>query len=449
MELNEYLRIFRRRWILILAATLCGVLLAGLASGLTRPTYDAHADLFIRADSEASSSYENSQFVLQRVKSYPDLVDSPQVLLPVLEELDSSLTLSELREQVSASNPAETVYVNVTASAGTPEEAATLANLVAENLRDVIRQLEGGDTTRNAAVEAFVTLPAVAPEAPSAPNTVLNIAMGLLGGLAVGLIGALVLGAGQRRIRTGGDIPRPLGVEVLGTVTESATRADGSPSPDTALQYRDLMTALLLQRNGHLPKILLLTAVGQRNSVQDAFAHQLAGFISDSGRTTCVIDATEQGARAGGDGPDQDGTHPSFSDVLLGDATVDDVVSVPGSGSSYRVAIGASAASISRMQAARRAAGVLRELDDHFDVTVVRASYDSHPLTTSTVARVAEASLVLVSYGTPVASLEDFLRELQATGVEPLGVLVVGGPRRSEGRGQEHAHLKVRTSGRG
>jgi succinoglycan biosynthesis transport protein ExoP len=448
VELNEYLRIFRRRWVLILVATLVGVVVAALATGLTSRTYDAQADLFIRADSESSSSFENSQFVLQRVKSYPDLVYSPQVLTPVLEELNSSMTLAELRERVSASNPEETVYVNVTASAGTAEEAAALANAVAQNLRDVIRQLEGGDTGRNAAVEAFVTVPAIAPASASAPNTVLNLAMGLLAGLALGLIAAVVLGAGHRKIRSGRDLPQSVAVEVLGAVTGSAPRATGALSQETALQYRELMTALLIKRGGQLPKLLLVTAVGRRNDEQEAFGYQFASFIGDSGARTCVIDATKHRMSPEGAGSEQTGTELGFSDVLVGEATLNDVISTTDA-DAYRIPIGTSTEKISRSRAARQGASILKELDDAFDVTLVKTSYDSHPLTTWTVAPVAEATLVLVSYGTPAIELEDSVRELQAVGVEPLGVVLLGGPRRSGGREQGHAHLKVRTAGRG
>jgi capsular polysaccharide biosynthesis protein len=445
MELNEYLRIFRRRWILILVSTLCGVIAAGIVTNIISPRFEARADLFIRADSQASSSYENSQFVLQRVKSYPDLVYSPQVLNPVLQELDSSMTLSELRQEVSASNPPETVYVNVTASAGSPEEAATLANLVAENLRDVIRQLEGGDTARNAAVEAFVTVPAVAPDAASVPNPVLNLAIGLLAGLAVGVIAALLLGAGRRRIRQGEDIPRSMKVELIGTVAGSASRS--VPSQQAAVQYRELLTALLIRRGGQLPKLLMVTAAGQQDGASDGFGHRFAGSIADSGAKTCFIDWVAQSVRPDGEGSEAVGAEPGFSDVLLGEAALGNVVSLAADGAAYRIPIGPSTGRISRSQAARQGASLLKELSDSFDVTLVRTSYDSHPLTTSTVATVSEAALVLVPYGTPTAHLDNAVRELRAVGVEPLGAVLIGGPQPTGGRGRNHA--KVGISGRG
>lgn len=445
MELNEYLRIFRRRWILILVSTLCGVIAAGIVTSASTPRYDAEAALFVRADSQASSSFENSQFVLQRVKSYPDLVYSPQVLNPVLEELDSSMTLSELSEQVSASNPAETVYVNVTATAETPEEAATIANAVAQNLRDVIRQLEGGDTARNAAVEAFVTVPAVAPEEASAPNTVLNLAIGLLAGLALGLIAAIALGAARRRVRGSADMPRSFDTRMIGSVISTGPRA-AAKSPQEALQYRRLLTALLLERGGQLPKLLLLTTVGQQNDAQRAFGPQFAGFIGDSGARACMIDSTSQQIGREETGP---GAERGFSDVLVGEATLNDVVLLAEDGTTYRIPSGTATARVSRYQAARQGASILKELNDQFDVTLVTTSYDSHPLSTSTVAPVAEAALVLVSYGTPVPQLENTLRDLQAMGVEPVGAVLVGGPRRLGGPGPERIRSWVRTSGRG
>lgn len=444
MELSEYGRIFRHRWVLILISAVVGVVVAGLASILSPRNYEAQATLFIRADSEASSSFENSQFVLQRVKSYPDLVHSPQVLTPVLQEMNSSMTLTEIRDRVSASNPEETVYVDVLGSAESPEDAATLANAVAENLRDVIRQLEGGDTTRNAAVEAFVTVPAIAPAEPSSPAPLLNLAIGLLAGGALGLVGALVLGAGLRRVRSGRDLPDS--VEFLGSVTGAPSRASGSLAPHTVRQYREVMTRLLVGHGGRIPQLLLITSVGPSDQVQATFSETLAGFIVDSGPSVCLIDATTRD-RPEGARPGLDGNVLGFSDVLVGEATLDDVVSPAASGV-HRIPIGASGEKIARARAAREAAGVLEQLQGTFDVTVVRTSHDSHPLTTWAVAPVAVAALILVTHGTTEADLGDSLRELTVVGVHPLGVVLSGGPERSGRRGSERAHVMVRTSGR-
>ncbi|WP_167398994.1 Wzz/FepE/Etk N-terminal domain-containing protein [Arthrobacter pityocampae] len=447
MELIEYGRIFRRRWLLILAATICGVMAAVVVTGLATPRFDARAALFIRADSESSSSFENSQFVLQRVKSYPDLVDSPQVLTPVLQELKSSETLAELRERVSATNPAETVYVEVTASAGTAEEAATLANLVAANLRDVIRQLEGGDTVRNAAVEAFVTEPAVAPESVAAPNSVLNLAIGLLVGLAAGLVGALVLGGAPRRVQGSADMPRSFDTRLIGSVDTGGARAGAAVSAETELQYRGLLTALLLRRSGQLPRLLLLTVVGQHDDGHDTVGHEFASFIGDSGARTCSIDST-RATPPGRTGSSSEDPEPGFSEVLLGEAALHDVVSVIEDGALCRIPIGSSVDRITRSRASRQSASLLKELSDDFDVTVVTTSSTSHPLATSTVAPVCEAVLVLVTYGTPVRTLEDALRELQAVGVEPVGVVLLRGPRRSGRRATGSGRVKVRAPDR-
>ncbi|MHA7191245.1 Wzz/FepE/Etk N-terminal domain-containing protein [Arthrobacter sp. MDT2-16] len=446
MELSEYARIFRRRWMLILVATLCGVIAALAATALATPRFDAQATLFIRADSEASSSFENSQFVLQRVKSYPDLVYSPQVLTPVLQELDSSESLSELRERVSATNPAETVYVSVTGSAGTAEEAAVLANSVASNLRDVIRQLEGGDTARNAAVEAFVTVPAVAPASPAAPNGVLNVAIGLLAGLALGLIAALMVGGASRRIRGNADLPRSLDTRIIGSIVSGASPSMAMSS-EAEIPYRGLLTALLLKGDGQLPKLLLLVAVGQHNTAQASFGYRFAGFIGDSGARTCIIDSTQRHVRPEGAGS-ENAAELGFSDVLLGEASFNVVASVTEDHATYRIPIGSSADRITRAQAARQGASILKELSDDFDVTLVRTSSDSHPLTTSTAAPVSDVVLVLVSYGTPVTKLERAFRELQAVGVEPLGVVLLRGPRRSKG-GTGRTRVKPGTPGRG
>ena len=153
MELSEYLLLFRRRLLLILFIVFLAVDAAILVSWVSPKSYDARADLFVKAQSSSSSSYEDSQFTLQRVKNYPDLVRSPQVLAPVAEKLGNGVTASSLARRVSAENPKDTVYVRVTASAASGKEASTTANLVAESLADQIRMLENDEDSSAAVVE--------------------------------------------------------------------------------------------------------------------------------------------------------------------------------------------------------------------------------------------------------------------------------------------------------
>ncbi|MCB0901384.1 MAG: hypothetical protein KDB83_04545, partial [Actinobacteria bacterium] len=133
MTLHDYLTILRRSWPVILIATIVGTLIAlGLSLAMT-PVYQATSQLFVSVKSAgaAGDAYTGGLFVQQRVKSYVDVVDSPAVLEPVIEELGLDSTYIGLASQVSATTPPNTVLLNVSATDTSPAQAAKLANAVA------------------------------------------------------------------------------------------------------------------------------------------------------------------------------------------------------------------------------------------------------------------------------------------------------------------------------
>ena len=81
MELGDYLRIVRRRWVSIIV---CTVLAIGAAAALTSqmtPQYQSSAQLFISSSSSSDSgdAYQGSLFSAQRVASYADLVTGKEL----------------------------------------------------------------------------------------------------------------------------------------------------------------------------------------------------------------------------------------------------------------------------------------------------------------------------------------------------------------------------------
>ena len=131
MTLHDYIAILRRSWLLITATTLGGLLAAGGLSLLSTPVYQARAQMFISMSENSgnsSSAYTGALFAQQRVQSYIEVVDSPAVLEPVIDELDLLTTPTALAYQVSAAASFDTVLIDVTATDIDPAQAAQLAN---------------------------------------------------------------------------------------------------------------------------------------------------------------------------------------------------------------------------------------------------------------------------------------------------------------------------------
>ena len=185
------LLLWRRAWVLVIGAGLGVGVAFGLTSTMTR-VYTATATSFVSAVAAPGkgASYESAQFAVSRAKSYPPLVNSPEVLQAVITELGLTQTVPDLVKSVSAVNPVDTLLVQVSAEAGTAEEAARIANSAARHMSARIQALETGGGKRTSPVDVQVAVPATAPQVPSWPRPLINY---VLGAVAGGVLGAFVV----------------------------------------------------------------------------------------------------------------------------------------------------------------------------------------------------------------------------------------------------------------
>jgi capsular polysaccharide biosynthesis protein len=181
LHLSDYLRILRRNWILIAASALIGVLLGGAASILMKPTYTAETQLFVAIQSSGSVQelQQGNTFSQARVQSYVKTVGSPVVLQPAIDSLGLAETPEELAKSIKASSELDTVLIDITATDQSPVQAAAIAQAVAKSLIEAIDTLEKPKAGGTSPVSLSIIKPAVAPPLPSAPNTRLNLVLGL------------------------------------------------------------------------------------------------------------------------------------------------------------------------------------------------------------------------------------------------------------------------------
>ena len=193
---------------------------------ISPPSYQATAQVFVASLGEGTSG---SQFVNQRVTSYPDVARSSAVLGPVIEDLDLAESVADLRARVSASNPAETSQIDIAVTDADAERAAEVANAVAEQFGTVVEQLERPGTGE-APVELTVTDPATVPTSPVAPAPGLLLPLGLLVGFALGMAAAVVRSRVDTRLYTADDVRSAWGEDGR-ALTVHAAAADRRRNP--------------------------------------------------------------------------------------------------------------------------------------------------------------------------------------------------------------------------
>lgn len=298
LDIRDYLRILRRHWILILAASLAGVLIGGLASVLTRPTYVADTQLFVAIQGSGSVQelQQGNTFSQARVQSYVKTVNSPVVLQPAIDALGLGVTSQELATRVKASTDVNTVLINISVEDNSPVQAAAVAQAVGTSLIKAVDTLEKPRSGGTSPVSLSIIKPATAPTAPSAPNTRLNLLLGALVGLVLGIGAALLKTTLDSRIRGEADARLVTDAPLLGAISfdPDATRKPlltqtGAQSP-RAESFRQLRTNLQFTNvSGRAQTVLITSSLpGEGKSTT---ATNLAIALAQAGQAVCLIDA--------------------------------------------------------------------------------------------------------------------------------------------------------------
>lgn len=225
MELKDYWRVLRHRWHIIVACVLSGLLAASLATMAMPRTFEATSQLFVASDLGSTSSelMQGSDFLLDRVKSYVEIIDKAVILGPVIEGLGLEVPVGELSERVSATVVPDTIVLMITVEDESAEQAARVANAVTEEFVAAVPMLEPERADRSALVKITVVEPARVPLEPVAPQPVLNHLLGLLAGLALGLVGAIGREALDRRIKGEEGVKGVTDVPVMGAIPVDRT----------------------------------------------------------------------------------------------------------------------------------------------------------------------------------------------------------------------------------
>jgi len=340
MELRDYLRILRAHWLGIVALTILGAAVAFGWSSLQPKVYTASASGIVQASglgADVGSSLVGNQLAQSKVSSYVDIGGWRSVAEHAIDELGLDTTPQALVDHVSVSNPLDTVIINVTANAATPEAARDLAQAWIDGMVSEINKLETGDAATTGAVTLVAGQSAALPSSPSSPNLRLNIALGTLIGLALGIAYAVVRHVLDRRVRHPRDIERETGVAVVGTipldkqltnqrrlVAFGARESAGSVAVTEAM--RELRTNLQFMDVDNPPRVIVVTSPLPGDG-KSTTASNLALSLAAAGKQTVLIDADLRRPVIATvfDLPEGGG----LTDVLAGRASIDDVIHQP------------------------------------------------------------------------------------------------------------------------
>jgi succinoglycan biosynthesis transport protein ExoP len=431
VELRDYLRVLRKRWVLILAMTLVGVAAAAGATILTTPKYEASTLVYIQVQSTGTVGElaQGSAFIQSQVKSFAEVVSTPRVLNSAITSLGLDESADQLAQSVVASAPIDTVNIEITVTRDSPQEAETIANAITASFREVVGEITTTTgTVPVSQVSVSVLRDATVPTKPISPNTFLNLALGLFIGLAIGLGLALLREVLDTRIRGERDVTAITTAPIIGGISFDPNAIDkplivqDNPHSVRSEAFRTLRTNLQFLEVESGAKSFVITS-SLPSEGKTTTAANLAIALADSGAHVVLIDADLRRPKLamymGIEGA------VGLTDLLISRADIADVLQPWGRGNLMVLPAGAIPPNPSELLGSRAMASLLHTLEAEFDVVIV----DLPPLLPVTdaalVSKMTRGALVVVAAGkTHKGELAGAIAALENVGANVAGVIL-------------------------
>lgn len=446
VSIRDYLSVVSKRWVSIVIFTVIGVGVAAAMTVTAPKIYTATAQNFVAlaGGSADSSALSGAQFAAQRVKSYTEIVGSPDVLQPVIEELGLTSSVAGLASSITVTNPPGTVLLLVSATSPIPERAAQVANAVSLQLGRVVTALETPNSQSNSPVKVTLTEPAVPPRVPSSPIARTNITVGLLFGLAAGLAFAFIRDGLDNTVKTVSELENITGLPLLGVVAHDneARKRVLSALDSTAAQsegYRTIRANLQFVSVDNPVRAFVVTSAVAGDG-KSTVACNLALALAQTGRRVCLVEADLRRPRLEeymGLTP-----RPGLTEVLAGQEELADVVTPWGREMIHVLQPGSIPPNPSEILASQQMSQVLERLRSQYTAVVI----DTPPLMAVSDAGVLAAqvdgALLVVRHGkTTRDSLRHAHDALNRMNAQVLGVVLNDVPvKRGSGYGYGYGY---------
>jgi receptor protein-tyrosine kinase len=427
--MREALAAIRVAWWLLLVGLLCGVS-AGL--GLSRaqtPLYVSQTQLFVSTTDATSTSeaVQGSQLSRQRVSSYALLLAGEALAERVIEQLDLSMTPSELSSRITATAVTDTVLINVTVSDPSPGQAQKIALAVGDQFPDLVTELESADAGRLSTVKVTVTDGPQLAQSPSTPRTARNVALGALVGVLAGFGLAVLRRQMDRTVKDPEEVEALVGAPVIGTVLrdqalEKSHLIVRSAGSRTAEDYRQLRANLQFLNVDKPPAVIMVSSAVPSEGKTTVVVN-LGLALADAGRRVTIVEAdlrkpkvTRYLGMVGGAG---------LTNILAGAAEVEDVIQTYAGGGLKVVAAGPTPPNPGEILSSSHMFSLIEKLRGENDFVLVDAP-PLLPVADSTgLAVIMDGVLLSVRYG---STTKDQLRQaalnLERVGAKTLGIIM-------------------------
>lgn len=404
MELRDYLRILRRRWLSIVAFMLIGVGVGAAVTVLATPMYASTTRLFVStpvSDTD-NNALQGSQFASGRVASYANLIKGNAIAQKVIDQLHLTESPTDLTAQITATPVTNTVILEVTATDPSPARAQQLSQTTAEVFSAYIPTLEGSTPAGQAPIKATIVDAAPLPTEPVSPRPKLNLALGGLVGLFVGLGIAFLRETLDTTIKSATVLDELTKASTLGTIQYDALapkRPLVSQIESTSARvesFRVLRTNLQFLNVDQPSRVFTVTSPlpGEGKSTTAA---NLAISLAEAGQRTLLLEADLRRPRVAS----YLSLEPAvgLTTVLIGKATIDDVVQPWGDSGLDVITSGSIPPNPAELLQSKAMETFLAEVRDRYQIVIVDATPLLPVTDAALVAAQTDGAILLVRFG--------------------------------------------------
>ena len=218
-QVSDILRVFRRRFfVILLVMCLCAGMALGL-SFLQTPVYQSSIKILVGQSQGFASDPAQATNLQLLTLTLGEAVDTYPVAQAVVQDLDLDISPRDLIKNTNVEVTTNTQFIDVSYTDTDPRRAQWIANSIgdrfSERVSDVSPDVSG--------ITATVWEPALVPQAPTSPNILRNILIGIVLGSMLGVGLAFLFEYLDDRWQSPEEVERISGVSTVVVIPEIAT----------------------------------------------------------------------------------------------------------------------------------------------------------------------------------------------------------------------------------
>lgn len=439
MNLAEFVKLLRSRWIAITVTALVTILGGVLYTLLQTPLYQASTRLFVSTTSGSSASdlYQGSRYSQERVLSYTQLLMGQTLAQRTIDRLNLDISAPALKAQITAKSKPDTVLIDVSVIDKSPVQARDIANALSDEFVVMARELETPSQGDRPEARVVVEQRASIPEKPVVPKKARNLASAIFLGGLLGIGLAFLLNQLDNTIKRQETLEQLTGRGVIGYIPldkkihEAPAISFDNDNSAIAESFRKLRTNLQFLNVDHPPRMIVVTSSSPSEG-KSTTAINIALALSEADQNVVLVDGDLRRPRLakyldilGSVG---------FSTALSGGAKLDEVLQKTRFPCLTVLAAGPTPPNPSELLGSLTAVKLLNELRAKFDYVII----DSAPLLAVTdgavLAAKSDGALVVVRAGkTKRDRFSHAIGMLNDVGAPLLGTVLTMMPTRGAG----------------